>query len=149
MRFRRFHHPVAWFCLIWFGLANTLMASGVVVCQDGHGDSRVEWGCSQNDRGECASRCGDASEPEQSGSCDQDESRPCRDVPVEMDGQVQRHRTDAAAKDVQVFPVAVPAVVLPWGVGEPPAGVWGTRRFITAEHPPDTLRCLRSVVLLV
>jgi hypothetical protein len=35
-------------CLIWFGLTNTLLAGGIVVCRDGHGGTRIEWGCSRN-----------------------------------------------------------------------------------------------------
>jgi len=45
-------------CLIWFGLTNTLFAGGIVVCRDGHGGTRIEWGCSRNTDGECATTCG-------------------------------------------------------------------------------------------
>ncbi|KAA0213825.1 MAG: hypothetical protein DYG94_11550 [Leptolyngbya sp. PLA3] len=139
---KRFHPAVAWLCLIWFGLTNTLLASGMVVCRDGHGGSRIEWGCAQNASGECATSCGsDADEP----GGDTGPAHPCDDTPINGDHEV----TMTPPRTTNDLPVPIPVMlaVITLHIDVPSTQVlWDRAR---SQRPPDSLQRLRSVILLV
>lgn len=139
----RFNPAVAWLCLIWFGLTNTLFASGMVVCRDGHGGARVEWGCSRNESGECVTSCGlGVGESDDDGG----QPHPCDDTPVKSDHEV----TKAPSRTMIDVPVSVPVllavIAMHIEVPLPAQVVWDRAR---PQRPPDTLQRLRSVILLV
>lgn len=139
----RVNPALAWLCLIWFGLTNTLFASGMVVCRDGHGESRIEWGCTQNASGECVTSCG--SDLDESGD-DTGPAHPCDDTPIKGDHQV----TKAPPRTTNDVPVPIPVILAVIAIHfdlPPPAQVlWDHAR---PQRPPDTLQRLRSVILLV
>ena len=141
MQSRRFHPLIAWLCLIWFGLTNTVLAGGIVVCRDGHGGMSIEWGCDRNTQGECLTSCG--------GEADNDDStapHPCEDTPVPSDLQITKAPPRAASELTVPVPFLV-AVLIDWAdVAEPIAT---TSESSQPERPPDVLKHLRTVVLLV
>jgi len=136
---RRAQSLLAAVCLIWFGLTNTLLAGGIVVCRDGHGGTRIEWGCSRNTDGECATTCG-------TDSADHEEApaHPCDDTPVTAD----HHTTKAPPRvSADLTPVAI-LLAAPAMESLPHARRPGpviTER----DHPPDSLYRLRTVIILV
>ncbi len=139
----RFYPALAWLCLIWFGLANTLLAGGMVVCRDGHGDSRVEWGCSRNDSGECAISCGsDFDEP----GHDEGPAHPCDDTPINGEYQVTNAPPRTMSDVPGPVPVHVAVIAMHMEVPLPAQVAWDRAR---PQRPPDTLQRLRSVILLV
>jgi hypothetical protein len=134
----RIHPFLAWLCLICFGLANTAFAGGVV-CNDGHGGSRIEWGgCEQNADGECAVSC--ANEPGDAGA-----SAPCEDTLLAC---VEQIRSGSRVTGEMVMPAATFAA-LPVKWGQAPAVTRLAWRTSDPERPPDVLRHVRSIVLLV
>lgn len=135
----RFHPAIAWLCLIWFGLTSTLLSGGMVVCQDGHGGSRVEWGCDRNIGGECLTSCGGET------GDDPGDSHPCQDTPLDAGEQVSK----APPRSTSVLTIPVPVMAaLVLGLDPPtPARVGWTSSAI--ERPPDALKRIRTVVLLV
>ncbi|GJQ28330.1 MAG: hypothetical protein HBSAPP03_02140 [Phycisphaerae bacterium] len=139
----RFHPALSWLCLIWFGLTNTLFAGGMVVCRDGHGGSRIEWGCTQNANNECVTSCGsDADEPED----DTEPAHPCDDTPIKGDPQL----TKASLRTTSHELVPVQGILAAITIGfdpPPPSRHHGYRD--RPPRPPDSLRCLRAVILLV
>lgn len=141
MQSRRAHPLIAWLCLIWFGLTNTVLAGGMVVCRDGHGGMSIEWGCDRNTQGECLTSCG--------GEADNDDStapHPCEDTPVPSDLQITKAPPRAASELTVPVPFLV-AVLIAWAdVAQPIAT---TSESSQPERPPDVLKHLRTVVLLV
>lgn len=141
----RYSNPVlAWLCLVSFVLTNTLLASGLVVCRDGHGSTRVEWGCNQNSNGECVTSCGsDADLPDE----DHGPTHPCDDTPIKgghlMTKAPSSNTTKAGAAGVPVCQTA--AVVLIDAAARPPT----PKEKAAPQRPPDTLLHLRTVILIV
>lgn len=134
---------LAWLCLIWFGLTNTLFASGMVVCRDGHGGSRIEWACSQNANGECITSCG--SDAESPGD-DHGPAHPCDDTPVKGGHKVTK-APPRTTNDAPVLVLVILAVIPMHTDVPPPVRVtWDRDR---PQRPPDTLQRLRSVILVV
>lgn len=138
---RRSHPLVAWLCLIWFGLTNTVFAGGMMLCNDGHGGSRIEWGgCEQNADGECLVSCARESEDEP------DAPHPCQDTPIPGQEQITKAPPRSASDTVIPVPVLVAVIVL-WADAPVATQVaWATSE---PERPPDVLRHIRTVVLLV
>ena len=141
MRRSRFHPVIAWLFLIWFGVSNTAFASGLVVCHDGHGGSRIEWACDRNATGECVSICGDEG-AEEDGSV----PHPCQDTPLPSDPQVTKAPPRAPTEVSTPLPVMV-AVLVFWADVPQPATV--VLSGSEPQRPPDALKCIRTVVLLV
>ena len=136
----RSHSLTAWLCLFAL-LANLVTQVGIVRCSDGHGGTKLEWSCSQNERRECVKTCG-------SGAC-QDTERPphpCDDKPLAMD-QGRVHQAPPQA-NLLTLPVPVLVAVIEPFWPDPPATV-RTRSLCPESHPPDTLGRLRSVILTV
>jgi len=139
MRRSRSHPAIAWLCLIWFGLTNTLFSGGMVVCQDGHGGSRVEWGCDRNSSGGCLTTCGIETGDD---PCD---PHPCQDTPIDAGEQVTK-APPRLTSDLAIL-VPVMAVLALWLDPPTPANV-GWIGF-EPERPPDALKHIRTVVLLM
>ena len=129
----------AWLCLMWFGLSNTLFTGGIVVCRDGHGGTRIEWGCNRNASDECATSCG--SEESEPGSIP---AHPCDDTPLKGDHELSK----APPRITGDFYVAAIPAALTTGVD---ASLWpaAAPEHARPQRPPDTLQRLRSVILLV
>jgi hypothetical protein len=139
----RSNPALAWLCLIWFGLSNTLLASGLVACRDGHGGVRFEWGCSRNASGECVESCGAG--VGESGD-DTGQPHPCDDTPIKGDHQVTK-APPRATNDVPVpVPMLLAVIAMRIDMPTPAQVVWDRAR---PQRPPDTLERLRSVILLV
>lgn len=139
----RFNPVLAWLCLIWFGLCNTLFAGTMVVCRDGHGGSRIEWGCSRTSDGECMKSCG----PDV-GGCDDngDQPRPCDDTPTKGVGQFIK----VPPRTTHDVPVSAPAILVMVAIHiDAPALTLVVRDRARLQRPPDTLLRLRSVIILV
>jgi hypothetical protein len=139
MQRRRFHSALVTFCLVWFGLTNTLFAAGMVVCSDGHGGSRIEWGCDQNTSGECLTSC--VSET----GHDPGDPHPCEDTPLD----IGEHATKAPPRSTSdpAFPAPAIAPLLLWLDPPTPASVGWVD--VELQHPPDALEHIRTIVLLV
>jgi hypothetical protein len=137
MLLRQFQLPLAWLCLIWFSLTHTLFASGMVICHDGSGVSRVEWACERNGNGEClGTACSPCSES--------DPASPCQDTPVKGDAEnVKAPPRSLESVIVALFTAAI--ALWTWT----PQPQFATRVSIDAERPPGALSYIRSVVLLV
>lgn len=136
----RFHPAFAWLFLIWFGLYNTVLASGLVACHDGHRGTRIEWGCDRNASGECSTSCGDDT-TDDSGSPD-----PCQDTPIQDDHPITKAPPRPTGK-VSVPLTATVAVLVLWAPVSPRTGIaWASAE---PERPPDALRHIRTVLLLV
>lgn len=142
MRRFRSNPLIAWLCLICFGLTNTLLAGGVSVCRDAHGGVRIEWGCSRNTSGECVTSCGGGAgntSPDDRGA-----PHPCDDTPL-----------DGVTQLVKAQPREVNAVLMPALVALP--SLWIDTREQTSrlwprtepERPPEALKRIRAIVLLV
>ena|ERR1043165_4624731 len=138
-----FSKPLAsWLCLFTFSV-NMLLQGGVVLCSDGHGGSRLEWGCSQTERGECATSCGPAS-----GACQENEQRPhpCKDKPISVD----RSLVQAASPQANLLTLPPPVFI---GAVEiflvNVALMVHSRPLRAVARPPDALGRLRSVILTV
>ena len=138
MKPRRSNPFIVWFCLIWFGLTNTVLAGGLVVCNDGHGDSRIEWGCGKSVSGECLTSCSE--EP------GDEPAHPCQDTPINGDAQV----TPAPPRSIDIGSVVLPEILAAcvfWTADfQPKSFLCKTPE---PEGPPDTLRRIRTIVLLV
>lgn len=142
MRRGRPHRFLAWLCLIWFGLTNTAFAGGLAVCQDGHGGTRLEWGCDRNASGECLTSC--------AGETDDDpgDPHPCQDTPIEGDQEITTALPRAASDLATAVPLMV-AATLSWFDSQFPAATKIARTACQPDRPPDSLRDIRTVVLLV
>lgn len=141
MRQRRFHPVISWLFLIWFGLTSTVLASGLVVCQDGHGGSRIEWVCDRNPTGECVTSCGDDG-AEEDGSV----PHPCQDTPLPSDPQVTKAPSRSAAEVSILVPLMVAVLV---SFAPEPVLTAVVLSGSEPQRPPDALKCIRTVVLLV
>jgi len=141
MRQRRFHPAITWLFLICFGASNTLLAGGMVLCQDGHGGSRIEWGCDRNATGECITSCGGESADEE-GSV----PHPCQDTPIQDNEQITKAPPRLAGEVTIHAPVMVAVLVFWAEMPEPTRIVWTTSE---PDRPPDALRHIRTIVLIV
>lgn len=141
MRRIRSHPLIAWLFLIWFGLSNTVFAGGLVVCHDGHGGSRIEWGCDRNATAECMTSCGSDSADE-----DRNAPHPCQDTPLGDNQQITKAPSRSAQDVTVLISVAVAALVLWADVQQPTSVVWSGPE---PQRSSDALRCIRTVVLLV
>lgn len=142
MKIRRFDPLIAWLILIWFGLTNTVLSGGFVVCRDGHGGVAIEWGCDRNAEGGCATACGDPITEEQIPL-----PYPCEDTPVAGESQVTHAPPRSAAELSSMIPALVAVLVVWADVSEPEATMCGCAD--TAGRPPDALTHFRTVVLVV
>jgi hypothetical protein len=142
MQSRRSYPLIAWLCLIWFGLTNTVLAGGMVVCRDGHGGMAIEWGCDRNAGGECLTACGDATEED-----DLPVPHPCEDTPVPSDLQVTKAPPRATGELTVPIPVLVAVLVVWADISQPDAAMCGCSNKL--ERPPDVLKHIRTVVLVV
>lgn len=141
MTLGRLHPGMTLLFLVWFGLSNTLLASGLVVCRDGHGNGRIEFGCSRNASGECVTSCGDGV----GADCDSGAPHPCDDTPIQGDHQVTKAPRAQSSTSVAA-PVLATTLIWWTDVSGPIRVSWSSAR---PERPPDSIRHLRTVVLIV
>lgn len=137
-----FAHPViVWLCLIWFGLANSVFAGSVVICNDGHGVSRIEWGCNRTDSGECASACAEEHAEE-----DPAAPHPCEDTPVASELPVTKSPRRGSVETIVAVPVVM-AEPVHWVVLPAPSRLI----FVSSgpDRPPDRLKHIRTVVRVI
>ena len=131
----------AWLCLIGFGLCGAFVQSGVTVCSDGHGGSRLEWGCDRNDDGECVTSCGESSASDER---HEGMPHPCDDRPLKQDQTFAQRGVRQIELPGPTAPVAIPD----WFWSGTPAPV--ARRLPPPRaHPPDTVAVLRCVILVI
>lgn len=135
----------AWLCLLAALVGGTGLTSRLVYCGDGHGGSRIEWGCERNDRGECVVACVAADDCGDEGGS---EPHPCDDR--RLADEVVTAKPSAAERlelppmlPVSMFPLAAvdhtePDLAAPCRV---PA--------IARAHPPDAVAKLRSTIIIV
>ncbi|MFO0873570.1 MAG: hypothetical protein U0575_06310 [Phycisphaerales bacterium] len=144
---------LAWLCLISVGLSGTALRAGFVICSDGHGGSRLEWGCAQTDSGECTTSCDECHDQAPASDShdlhvptNQDPTHPCDDRPL-----VSEHvgaQRESRLLEVPVLAVAA-ALELPALACTAPC-VEGLPRHVPPDaSPPDTVERLRSVILVV
>jgi hypothetical protein len=139
MRRSRLHSALACSCLIWFGLINTLFAAGMVVCRDGHGGSRVEWGCDRNTSDECLTSC-----ISETGD-DPGDPHPCQDTPLDVGEQLAKPLPRSMSGPAVPAPVMAP--LLRWPDPSTPVSVGWIDDEI--RRPPDALKHIRTILLLV
>lgn len=141
MQSGRIHRIVASLYLIWFGLSYTLAAGGMVICRDGHGESRIEWRCERAPDGECLTSCGDDSDHEDSGT-----PHPCEDSQISEDQQVGRRPARFTSEVELSLPVFETPVASRADDVEPASRVWTS---CEPQRPPDSLVHIRTIVLVV
>lgn len=141
MRRIRFHPLIAWLVLIGFGVTNTLLAGGIVICRDGHGKLQVEWGCDRSATGECISSCGTEIANESSPA-----PHPCQDSPIQGEEQITGARPRLIGEVSIAAPLPAAALTLWTGMPGLDRPNWIRS---DPERPPDALRHIRTVVLIV
>lgn len=137
----RFQPLIAWLCLACFGPGSLLLTGGVVLCRDGQGGSRIEWGCDRTSGGNCLQ--GAAESPDDDG----DVPHGCQDTPVQPGAQSAR-TAPRSTGELACIPVPTPAAPAQLEPCPPdhPRDRWTS---LTSARPPDALVHLRTVVLLV
>ncbi len=133
------HTITAWLMLVCFGVASTLLSGVVVICRDGHGASRIEWGCGQNQSEECQTSCG-------SGTADDPGApHPCQDTRAANDREITKAPSRASLDEIVSFPPSG-AEFFRWDdAPTPPRPL----RAACQPRPPDPLGHIRTVVFLV
>jgi len=134
----RRHSVITWLCLFWVGLSQLAVSGGLVVCRDGLGGTRIEWGCGQNASRGCGASSG--------GERDSQSPPPCQDEPVDRDVEL----AGVPGRPVSNFVLQIPAPaalvsLLDTAPGDARIGCPGT----DVQVPPAVLRHIRTVILLV
>lgn len=111
-----------------------------MLCRDGHGGVRIEIGCGKNATGECFTSCGEETDEHQ------DEQHPCDDTPIKFEGGVAKVslRMTLDTSVTAQLPCALPTFFLEAPASSPVRWTW-----TTPDRPPDMLRHVRSVVILI
>lgn len=166
---------IAWVCLVAVVVNATIATGALVVCDDGTGLTRIEWGCERNTAGQCESACGfspyvgasdqvaDLSDPgldagrtvhtaSNGGVFDLAQTRvptvpPCKDTPLEGDSPDIQAPTVRVTLDVAIGTFVATAVDSV-RVHE----AWTDRvrwEWVRAARPPDTWRDVRCIILIV
>lgn len=131
-----------WLCLLAIAIGSLLSRAGVVVCSDGTGGSRVEWGCDRNERGECVTDCGPAEQHD-----DGEAPHPCDDRTAFPD-QGGLHQSGIAKADLTPPMLAIAELpARPFAV--PPGLMLRSSCPPTDPRPPDAVALLRSIIILV
>lgn len=145
MRRTPIHLVTVWLCLLAALIGGTGLTSRLVHCDDGHGGSRIEWGCERNDRGECVVACGTVNDCGDEGGS---EPHPCDDR--KLAEEVVTAKPSAA--DRLELPSMLPLLMPPLAAaGHTDLDVVAPRR-VTAPgraHPPDAAAKLRSTIIIV
>lgn len=139
MHTRQRQLPITWFCLLWFVLCNTVFASGLVHCRDGHGESRIEWGCSRSAAGDCLA--------DEDADHESEAPKPCQDTPISGD---QPAMAKAPPRNTGDFSASWPTLATVPDLWAPEAA---SRKVVSIRtvpsKPPDATGHLRTVILLV
>lgn len=134
-----------WLCLLAALVGGTGLTSRLVHCDDGHGGSRVEWGCARNDRGECVVACAVA---ENSGEEGESEPHPCDDRKLAEDVVTAKPSAAERLEPPPVMPLVIPpASVVPHCDLSVGPTRWAPSS--TRAHPPDAAAKLRSTIIIV
>jgi hypothetical protein len=166
---------IAWVSLVAVVFNATIAIGALVVCDDGTGLARIEWGCDRNTTGQCGSVCGTAlylsasdqvADPNHPGldagktvltandggvfdlaQTSVPTVPPCKDMPLEGDPPNIQAPTARVILDVANFAFAAIAVD---SVRVHKA--WTDRvrwEWVRAARPPDTWRDVRCIILIV
>ena len=148
---QRLNQPlIAALCLVVFGLGQTLFASMNVRCTDASGDTRIEYACFKTPQGTCLMACVDPGVHAEHDSHESDDvpASPCEDEPLSSPATAAKLNPS----NVSLTPVFAATLV---------AILWDHWSFTTyqpasprhadvdRDGPPDSLACLRSVILIV
>lgn len=137
-------------CLLAFGLGQTLFASMGVRCADASGNTRIEYACFKSSSGACLTTCIDVTvhEADEDHSSDPIAPTPCEDEPLGSQVSAAKLIPSSVSLD-PVFAAIVIAVLWDsWSFAfdQPVRPVAPDR---DRERPPDSLACLRTVILIV
>ncbi|QYU70882.1 hypothetical protein J4558_12560 [Leptolyngbya sp. 15MV] len=175
MRHPLFQSIIAWVCLVAVVVNATIATGALVVCDDGTGITRIEWGCERNTAGQCESACCftpyvgasdqvvGPSDPgldavrtaltaSDGGAFDLAQTNvptapPCKDTPLERDASGIQAPTVRVTLDVAIG-AFMPIAVESVRVHE----AWTDRvrwEWVRAARPPDTWRDVRCIILIV
>lgn len=166
---------IAWVCLVAVVVNATLATGVLVVCDDGSGLTRIEWGCERNAAGQCESACGfspyfgasdQVADPRDpglhagttvltaggGGVFNPAQTRvptvpPCKDTPLEGDSLGIQAPTARVIVDVVICAFLAIAA-------DPVRAddAWTDRvrwRWVRAARPPDIWRDVRCIILIV
>lgn len=149
---RRISPAIAGFLAVLLAVVNTAFATGIVTCRDGSG-MRLEWACVKDPAGRCLNACQDdhpaggavqLRQAENNGAC----HGPCEDLPIKRSDDPGL-RADRVNPDLPSFcpqPLLLPAVwsAIPASLPRPVIATAAR-----GERPPDSMRTLRGVILIV
>lgn len=131
---------LAWLCLICFGLGQTLLTGGLVICRDGHGATSLELGCLKNTASECTTAC-------EATDCTAPDEHPCQDTPL------GKHNPSAKAppRDPGTCNLIPPlcAVMFERPLDFAATALTAPPSLPQRHRPPDPLHHMQSVILLV
>ncbi|MGD9690390.1 MAG: hypothetical protein AB7K52_13770 [Phycisphaerales bacterium] len=137
---RRSNPGLIWLCLIWFTLTSSLCTGKMVICQDSLGGSRIEWGCGRSTSGECLTSC-----ESESGDKPGD-LQPCQDTPISTGEQFAKALPRPLSDLANPVPEMVAISNLWLDLSVPVRVGWVPSE---PERPPDALKHIRTIVLLV
>lgn len=134
---------LVWICLLAFGFGSAALRSGLVLCSDVHGGTRVELGCTKTGVGECRSAAVIGDPTNEGDPCG---PHPCEDTPLSVEGSGAQ-----IAPRVDVLPAIVPSLLAATVAIDTDQLRTRphTRLRFSSAHPPDSIVRLRSVILLV
>ena len=134
-----------WLSLVSFVLNGTTLGAGLVICDDGRGNIRMEWGCERSNDGDCKEIC--TNETDGNDSESDHAPAPCSDIPVNPDVTIAR----ALTHGLQDCPLVATPVefVIPVAILELNACSKQLSSLPIQVRPPDALAQLRCVILVV
>ncbi|CAG0988152.1 hypothetical protein PHYC_02140 [Phycisphaerales bacterium] len=139
MHRKRPHPAIASLLLVWLCISTIVLPGGLVVCRGADGEARVEWGCVRTVQGECATACVAPDADDHS-----DETAPCDDEPLVPEFSVTKASQRIMMDHAACVPVAIPVADF---TPQPPRMAASPRT--GGPQPPETLKQVRSVILLV
>ena len=137
-------------CLLAFGLGQTLFTSFGVRCTDASGNTRIEYACLKSPSGACLTPCIDVTvhEADEDHSSDPIAPTPCEDEPLGSQASAGRLMPSSVSLD-PVFAAVVVAVLWDRWSFACDQSVRPVTLDRDRERPPDSLACLRTVILIV
>jgi len=137
-------------CLLAFGLGQTLFASGGVRCTDASGNTRIEYACLKSTSGACLTPCVEVAVHEADGdhASDPIAPTPCEDEPLGSQVSAAKLIPSSVSLD-PVFAAVVVAVLWDSWSFACDQSVRPVAPDRDRERPPDSLACLRTVILIV
>ena len=145
MRAYSHQQVVAIICLIAVGLNTAVFSRGFVRCTDVDGSTRMEWGCTKDDRGHCQAVCSDSKESGE--STNHSQSEPCEDTPA-TSTVVATDRTVISKSFSLPSQMPVTSQQIVYAV-TPALSTLPFLRDPTIAASPPSLLTIRTVVMLV